>query len=138
MTSNTTAQEDEPQLYAGAPFITIAGKAWPIPQLSPRQNRIVVPALLAVLPRIIQAREETRGPNDGDGLAQLAHYLDTAAYDQLTDIVFHALTRAHPDLKREAFDDMPVDTAELFAAMGVIAHQSGLFRPTGSASRDLA
>jgi hypothetical protein len=93
--------------------------------------------LLAVLPKIIRAREETRGPKDGDGLAQLARYLDTAAYDQLTDIVFCALTRAHPDLTREAFDNMPIDTAELFAAMGVIAHQSGLFKPAGPASQAL-
>jgi hypothetical protein len=127
--SNVTASEDGLHPHADAPSINIAGKQWPVPQLSPRQNRLVVPALLDVLPKIIRAREQATVQKDGGSLTQLAHYLDTTAYDKLTDIVFHALSRAHPDLKREDFDDMPVDTAELFAAMSVIAHQAGLFKP---------
>jgi hypothetical protein len=118
---------------ARTPTITIAGKEWPVPQLAPRQNRIVVPALLDVLPKIAQAQARIKGSNEGGSLARLGSHLDTACYDRLTDIAFHALTRAHPDLKREAFDDMPVDTAELYSALSTIAHQAGLLRQTKSA-----
>jgi hypothetical protein len=111
------------------PTISIAGRDWPVPQLSPKQNRIVVPALLDVFPKIIRARDAAQEAGDLGGLAQLARYLDTAVYDLLTDISFHALTRAHPELKRGDFDELPIDTAELIAAIGVVACQAGLFKP---------
>ena len=53
-------------------------------------------------------------------------YLDTQSYDTLSTIVFTALTRATPDLTREAFDDMAIDTFELIAAVRTIALQAGL------------
>jgi len=137
MKSDVTALDNGLQPHPVVPSIRIAGKDWQVPQLSPRQNRIVVPALLDVLPKIVAARERANGQKDTGSLAQLALYLNTAAYDKLTDIVFHALGRAHPDLKREDFDDMPVETAELFAAMIVIAHQAGLFKPVSAAGADL-
>ena len=37
--------------------IVLAGRAWPIPRLAPKQNRIVVPALLELIPKIFRARE---------------------------------------------------------------------------------
>jgi len=137
MKPNDATRMDGLQPHPGVPSIKIAGKDWPVPQLAPRQNRVVVPALLNVLPKIIGAREQANGQMDGGGLAQLAQYLDTTAYDKLTDIVFHALSRAHPELRRDDFDDMPVDTAELFAAISVIAHQAGLFKPAKAADPDL-
>ena len=42
------------------------------------------------------------------------------------DPVFAALTRAHPELTRESFDDMAIDTFELIAAVRTIALQAGL------------
>ena len=122
-----TVPDDTPSSRTPIPTVAIAGRKWPVPQLSPKQNRIVVPALLELLPKIIRARERSGDP--GGGMAQLSQYLDTAAYDRLADIAFHALTRAHPDLRREDFDDMPVDTAELFGALSVIALQAGLLKP---------
>jgi hypothetical protein len=105
--------------------ITLAGRHWPIPTLAPRQNRIVIPALLEVIPKIICARSEA---SDGTGFSQLARYLDTQTYDRLTEIVFMALTRAHPALTRAEFDDMSIDTAELLAALNPIARAAGLYR----------
>jgi hypothetical protein len=105
--------------------ITLAGKHWPIPTLAPRQNRIVVPALLEVIPKIMRARGEAA---DATGFAQLARYLDTQTYDRLTEITFMALTRAHPALTRAEFDDMCVDTAEILAALNPIARAAGLYR----------
>jgi hypothetical protein len=106
------------------PTITLAGKQWPVPQLAPRQNRIVVPALLEIVPKIVEARAQA----GNTGLGEVAYYLDTAIYDRLTDVVYFALTRAHPQLSRAEFDDMPIDTTELFAALSVIASQAGLLR----------
>jgi hypothetical protein len=84
------------------PTITIAGKSWRVPLLGPRQNRVVVPALMAL----------GAGPH--------------AQYDLLLDIVFAALTRARPHLARDAFEDWPIATSELVDALPVIAKQTGL------------
>lgn len=113
------------------PTIRLAGRDWPVPVLAPRQNRIVVPALLALIPKIAAAREEAARRNEG-GIAALARYLDTTAYDTLTEISHLALTRAHPDLSRTAFDDMAIDTLELLAAVHTIARAAGLVRPETS------
>ncbi len=49
-------------------------------------------------------------------------------YDTLLDIVFSALTRGHPALARDEFDDWPIATYELLDALPVIAQQTGLMR----------
>lgn len=86
------------------PTITIAGREWRVPHLAPRQNRIVVPALLA-----LQTCTEQW-------------------YDRLLDIVFAALTRAEPAIVRDDFDDWSIATHELIDALPVIAKQTGLMR----------
>ncbi|HEY2446248.1 MAG TPA: hypothetical protein VGI20_10975 [Rhizomicrobium sp.] len=83
------------------PAIAIAGREWEIPILAPRQNRIVLPGLLR--PR--------REPG--------------AQYESLLDIVFAALTRAHPWITREEFEDWPIASFELVDAIPVIAKQTG-------------
>jgi hypothetical protein len=95
-----------------------------VPVLAPKQNRIVVPALLELVPKMIRAREEA----GASSFAQLARYLDAAAYDRLCDLVFSALTRALPGLTRAEFDEMPIDTLELVQAVRVIALQAGLLK----------
>jgi hypothetical protein len=85
------------------PEIIIAGRARRVPLLAPRQNRIVLPGILAL----------------GDELV--------ARYDALCDIIFAALTRAQPQLDRDEFDDWPVATYELLDALPVVAKQSGFF-----------
>lgn len=86
------------------PVIVIAGKEWPVPFLAPRQNRIVVPALMAL---------------DASPAQQ---------YDLLLDIVFVVLTRASPELARDDFDDWPIATHELVDALPVITQRTGLMR----------
>jgi hypothetical protein len=105
--------------------VTLAGQSWPVPTLAPKQNRIVVPALLEVIPKIIRARSEAP---EASGIAQLAGYLDTETYDRLAQIAYTALTRANPDLTRAHFDDMPIDTSELIGALNAIARAAGLYR----------
>ena len=107
------------------PTVTLAGREWPVPVLAPKQNRIVVPALLEILPRIAQIRDAAAS----GGTAELARHLDTATYDRLTEIVFVALTRARPEIQRAEFDDLPIETIELMTAIHVIARQAGLLAP---------
>jgi hypothetical protein len=89
-----------------APVIIIAGRGWPVPLLAPRQNRVVVPALMRL----------------GEQPAQ--HYED------LLEAVFAALTRAQPMLDRAEFEDWPIATWELVEAIPVIAIQTGLLKAT--------
>jgi hypothetical protein len=86
------------------PTIIIAGRAWRIPLLAPRQNRVVLPGLMRL----------------GKEPAE--------QYGTLLDIVFAALTRAHPSIAREEFDDWPIATWELVESIPVIAKQTGLLR----------
>ncbi|HTT84967.1 MAG TPA: hypothetical protein VMF67_15935 [Rhizomicrobium sp.] len=110
------------------PTITLAGREWTVPRLAPRQNRIVVPALLRLIPRIITAREDALAAKESD-LAYLARFVDAPTYDELAALVYTALTRAHPELERQEFDDMPIETLELIGAVSVVARQAGLLRP---------
>ncbi len=68
------------------PTIKLAGRDWPVPLLAPRQNRIVVPAI-------------GRWARAGDPA------FSTEQYDEAIAIVHAALTRAHPTLTREEFED---------------------------------
>jgi hypothetical protein len=83
------------------PVIIIAGREWRIPLLAPRQNRIVLPGLLAL----------------GDGPAE--------QYRKLCDLVHAALTRAYPQVSPGEFEDWPVATCEMVDALPVIARQTG-------------
>lgn len=111
-----------------APTITLAGREWQLPKFAPRQNRIVVPALLQLVPKILNARDEVDAAGAKGSFTTLSRYLDTESYDTLARLVFAALTRAQPELTREEFDDMAVDTFELLAAVVPIARAAGLIR----------
>lgn len=111
------------------PTITLAGREWALPRLAPRQNRIVVPALLELVPKMLHARDEADAAGEKGGFPTLARYLDTDSYEALARLVFAALTRAQPELTREAFDDMAIDTFELLAAVVPVARAAGLLRP---------
>ena len=89
------------------PLITIAGRDWPIPLLAPRQNRVVVPAIMRLASQ--------------PGLQ----------YEDLLEIVFAALTRARPALERAEFEEWSIATWELVEAIPVIATQTGLLRAAG-------
>ena len=106
------------------PNIILAGRAWRIPRLTPRQNRVIVPILLELIPRIVKARED-----GGGDLTRLARFMDTAIYDQLVTVAHLAVTRAQPAVTREEFEDLPIETLELVRAVATIAKQAGLVSP---------
>ena len=91
------------------PTITLAGKAYPIPMLAPRQNRIVVPTA---------ARLQGVNPKS----------ISTEQYDDFIEIAFLAAQRGNPTLNKVEFMEMPITTEELFTAFPVILQQTGIFR----------
>lgn len=85
------------------PEIIIAGRPWRVPLFAPRQNRIVIPAILRM------------GPV-------------ADSYNDLLDIAFAALTRAYPALDRDEFEELPIPTWELLDALPVISKQTGMLK----------
>ena len=114
-------QPDHKLDYAGAPLVVFAGREWFIPRLALRQSRIVVPGLLRLLP-VLETLQENP--------AALAE----AQFEELIAVVHAALTRAYPELGREAFLDLEITVAELAAAVPVIMRQTGFFKPAGAAA----
>jgi len=93
------------------PVISLGGKDFPVPMLAPKQNRIVVPAISRL-----------------QGVK--ANAITTEQYDDFLEIAFLAAQRGTPALNKVDFMDMPVTTAELFAAFPVIIQQTGIFKRT--------
>src|ERR1700722_14759310 len=110
------------------PTIIPAGREGGTPRRAPKQNRVVVPALLKLIPRILDARAQADAAGETGHISQLARILDTAFYDRLGDAVFTALARAEPGLTRAQFDDMEIDTLDLLVGVRVIALQAGLLK----------
>jgi hypothetical protein len=107
------------------PRVTLAGKQWPIPMMAPKQNAIVVPTILKIVPNVLSA-------NDGKGkfdLARFAAVMTEEAYRGLITIVWMALTRGHSALTRAEFEEMPIGTMELVLAVLIIAQQTGVIKP---------
>jgi hypothetical protein len=118
------------------PTVTLAGQAWPIPELAIRQLRVVRRPLIDLTDAIAATESETTG--------ERVMKLSTAQYEAMVDIVYQGLTRAHPKLAREEFLDMPATDMEIFQAFLVVRSQSGLFvaapqteaRPPGEAAAE--
>ena len=105
------------------PAITLGGKEWPIPQLAVKQNRIIDPLLIRIIPSV--------GGDRSGLLGRLAPH-----YDALLEICYTALTRGNPELTRQQFDDLPVTLVEMMNAFNIIAQQTGIFvkePPSGEA-----
>jgi hypothetical protein len=105
---------------AEAPKIRLGGADWAVPELAAKQIMRLVPAL---------GRLEQLGRVKSGGF-------ETLTEDEIKwiyDVAFIALTRAYPDLIREAFDDLPITIDEIVTAIPTIARQAGLRRKTPNA-----
>lgn len=109
------------------PKIVLAGKDFDIPQLAPRQQRIVVPAIMSMTNIMGKAEDFMKQMN-------------TEQYDKLLDLVFVACTRAQPTLKRDDFLNMPITVRELLDAIPTIMQQTGIVKavPAGEALSESA
>lgn len=118
-----------------APHVRIAGKDWPIPTLAVRQIREVRASLVEMQSRMDATAQAASG-TDTTGAVQAPRKggidiiieLDRDDYDQLiVEVVYQALTRAHPALTRDEFLDMEVSDAEMTTAWLVARRQSNIF-----------
>jgi hypothetical protein len=113
---------------AGALVVTLAGREWFVPVLAMRQARVVVPALMRLMP-VLQEMQS--------GQPSAMARLSEENYDAIIAVVHAALTRAYPELSRESFLDLPASTPELVAALGVVTRQTGFFKPAEDAGQVL-
>ncbi len=104
----------------GCPIITLAGREWFVPVLAMRQNRIVVPALMRLLP-VLGAIESSPTALSADAL------------ESLITIAHAALTRAYPSLTMEDFLDLTISPLELIAAINIIGRQAGALKEKAAA-----
>ena len=104
---------------ASAMSVVLGGKPWAVPVLSARQNKIIDPLILGLLPVFGQWQNDKAGA--------LAH-IGQVQYDALLDIAFVAISRKQPDLTREQFLELPITLPELICAFNVIAQQTGIFQ----------
>jgi hypothetical protein len=111
--------------YAGCPVVMLAGREWFVPTLAMRQSRVVVPALMRLMPVL----SEMRG-GDASAMARMSE----EDFENIIAIVHAALTRAYPALTRDEFLDLPASTTELVAAIAVVMRQTGFFKPAEDAA----
>jgi hypothetical protein len=52
--------------------------------------------------------------------------LDEAKIDRLVEAYYVALTRAHPELTREEWEELPVTVVEMIDALPLLARAAGL------------
>jgi hypothetical protein len=123
---------DYPLVCEESPRVVLGGKHWPIPLLSARENKVIDPLILGLLPLFSLWERDKSAALERLGAAQ---------YDALLEIALVAARRASPQLTREQFLDLPITLPELIAAFSVIAQQTGIFekaRPGGAAGEALA
>lgn len=122
-----TPQQMFPVDVEDAPRVTLAGKEWPIPQLAIGQAKKVVPAIMSIGPALLRVAEAAER-NDQAAMVQAMASFDEAAFEKLADIVFNALRRAHPNMGRGEFENMPITVTELFMAIPVVFKQVGFLK----------
>lgn len=105
------------QELEAAPKLMLGGREFPMPLLAPRQQRIVVPKLMGVMNALI-----------GKNAAEAMSALSTQTYDDLCDLVYVALTRGTPDLKKDDFLDLPIGPLDLVRAIDVVAIATGVLK----------
>jgi hypothetical protein len=102
-----------------APRVSVGGQEWPIPQLAAKQNRIIDPLILSLLPVFNEWQTDK---------AHALSMLGGPQYEALQEICYQAIRKARPELMRDQFLDLPVTLPELIAAFPVIAQQTGVFK----------
>lgn len=105
------------------PTVALGGKEWQVPKLAIRQLIEVRAPLIEINQRMIDAK--------GDAAATFSK-LSGNDYQALVVMpVYHALTRAKPELTEDEFLDMEISDGELITAWFTVRQQSGIFGKPG-------
>lgn len=118
--------------------IELGGERWPVPKLAPRQNEVVVPILLRLIPKLT---EVVRGQAPGQhvsNLAVLGKVLNEENMHDLYTVIFHSLQRGHKAMTRDEFDDLPIGALDAVNAVMTIARQTGVIRTARPGEAPLA
>ena len=105
--------------------IILGGKEFTVPLLVAKENRIIDPLILRLLPLF-----STWQSDRTSALAHIGEY----EYTALQDIAFVAIRREQPGITKDIFLDMPVTLFELISAFSIIAQQTGIFQKTSEDS----
>lgn len=116
--------------YENSAVVRLGGVERFIPILAMRQNKVVVPLMLEVLP-IIEAAGMRKDPETGELVMPppevSLRLFSEETLETMNRIVYVALTRAY-DLTLDEYLDEPVTVHELTQAMPAIVKQTGFFR----------
>jgi hypothetical protein len=104
---------------SNAPRVTLGGRTWKVPELGIRQLRLVRRPIIDLTDALVETADETTG--------ERVMKLTEAQFGQMCDVVYHGLTRAHPELTREAFEAMAATDGEIFLAFLIVRRQSGIY-----------
>lgn len=99
--------------------VIIGARLWEVPMLAAKQNKIIDPLILGLLPIFAQWNKDKAG-----ALAKIGR----PQYEALQEIAFVAIMPLAPDLTRERFLELPITLPELITAFNVIARQTGIFQ----------
>jgi hypothetical protein len=103
------ATEPNPaHLNDGTPTVSLGGVLWPIPKLAIRQLRRLQGKLDPVIDVVFRAPQK--------GFDELT----PDQFDDMAFIIFVGLTRAHPMLTVEEFENMSIDWREMWQALAVV------------------
>ena len=109
------------------PTIHLAGRDWPIPKLAIKQNRVVVPLVLKLVPELSQIFAAiAAAEQSGHTMPQID--ISEETFDRIATVVYTATTRATPGFARAEFDNLEIDLFELVEALNVVITQSGAFK----------
>jgi hypothetical protein len=102
-----------------APKVSLGGKDWPVPKLAIKQNRIIDPLIIRILPvfKLWQTDQEA-------AVLQMCE----KEYDNLITVCLEAVRRAAPALTKDEFMELQITLPEMIAAFPVIAKQTGLIK----------
>jgi hypothetical protein len=114
-----TIERDESIDLATARVVRLAGADFHVAPLSLRQ----ILAIADYVPKLSAINADSLS---GERLAPLA------------EVLWHGLRRAHPQLTREEFFDLPITIAELVAALPVVIEQAGGRKADAAAGETVA
>ena len=110
----------------GAKVIALGGQEWFVPVLAVRQNRVVIPLLIKLLPLIERGDPARADPELGK------EWMLPENIDLATAAVHAALTRAY-SITWDEFLDLPIQHTEWITALGPIITQTQFFAPAADA-----
>jgi hypothetical protein len=101
--------------YGSAKIIKLAGAEYFVPVLAIKQNRICIPLIQALAPRIVEIATSNGMVRQSD-------------IDDMLGLVHAAISRAYPDATFAELLEMEITMDELFAAYNVIVAQTRAFK----------